>query len=160
MPSAPRSPSRVASSATRARPRRLHRTAQRARLLEVLRASEQHPTAAQLHRALHGEFPRLSLGTVYRNLDVLVDQGEIDVVPAPSGVLRYDGNRAPHHHFSCEACGGILDIELPAPRRLAARLARERALRVRKIRIEFIGLCSACSDRADDVKTTKGDRQR
>jgi Fe2+ or Zn2+ uptake regulation protein len=143
-----------------ARPRRLNRTAQRERLLEVLRASQEHPTAAQLHRALLAEFPRLSLGTVYRNLDVLVDQGEIDVVPAPSGVLRYDGNRAPHHHFSCEACGGILDIELPAPRRLAARIARERALRVRKVRIEFIGLCSACSDRADAGKITKGDLDR
>jgi Fe2+ or Zn2+ uptake regulation protein len=151
-------PTRSASSA--ARPRRLHRTAQRARLLEVLRASEAHPTAAQLHRQLLAEFPRLSLGTVYRNLDVLVDQGEIDVVPAPSGVLRYDGNRAPHHHFSCEACGGILDSELPAPRRLAARLQRERRLHVRKVRIEFIGLCSACSDRADDGKTTKGDLDR
>jgi Fur family peroxide stress response transcriptional regulator len=126
----------------------------------VLRASEEHPTAAQLHRALLRDFPRLSLATVYRNLDVLVDQGEIDVVPAPSGVLRYDGNRAPHHHFSCEACGGILDIELPAPRRLAARLQRERALRVRKIRIEFIGLCSTCSDRANDGKTTRGDLDR
>jgi Fe2+ or Zn2+ uptake regulation protein len=156
----PRSPSRSVSSPVAARPRRLHRTAQRERLLAVLRASEEHPTAAQLHRALLADFPRLSLGTVYRNLDVLVDQGEIEVVPAPSGVLRYDGNRSPHHHFSCESCGGILDIELPMPRRLAARLQRERALRVHKVRIEFIGLCSACSDRADDGKTTKGDLDR
>jgi Fe2+ or Zn2+ uptake regulation protein len=124
-------------------PRR-HQTRQRARILEWLRLTESHPTAAQTHEALMRELPNLSLGTVYRNLEVLVSEGLVDEVPSAGGGVRYDGNPKPHHHFICDACGAIDDLHLQAPPELARKLRRARGLTARRIRIDFFGLCEAC----------------
>ena len=131
-------------------PRRRNRTRQRRRLLELLRASESHPTAADLHQALLTEFPRISLGTVYRNLDVLASEGQVEVVPSAGGPLRYDGNPHPHHHMTCERCGRISDVELEVPAHLAGALQREHAFDVRRVRIDFTGLCRVCRGTVDD----------
>lgn len=128
----------------RGAPRR-HRSRQRERILAWLRSTESHPTATEIHRALLPELPALSLGTVYRNLEVLVAEGVVDEVASSVGAARYDGNLDPHHHFDCERCGRIVDVELPVPRGLGRRLAVEQGLRARRIRISFSGLCSDCS---------------
>ena len=132
---------------------RRHRTRQRERILEFLRASEDHPTAAQTHQALLGELPQLSLGTVYRNLEVLVSQGVVEEVPSAGGT-RYDGNPKPHHHFICERCGAIDDLHLVAPRSLAQKLRRARGCRAMRIKIDFFGLCEACE--SHDAAGAKG----
>jgi Fe2+ or Zn2+ uptake regulation protein len=129
-------------------PRR-HRTRQRERILGWLRATESHPTAAQIHSGLAGDFPGLSLGTVYRNLEVLAGQGQVKVVPSAAGAMRYDGNPEPHHHFICDACGRILDVPFGEPRGLRSRLERESDLRVRRVSIDFFGLCGHCEDSAE-----------
>jgi len=125
-------------------PRRRNRTPRRERLLEFLRASEEHPTAARLHAWLLPEFPELSLGTVYRNLDVLAASGSIQVLRDSAGRLRYDGNVAPHHHFRCAHCGHIQDLDLPLPRRLLARVEERIEGRVEQICADFVGTCRAC----------------
>jgi len=132
---------------------RRHRTRQRERILEFLRASEDHPTAAQTHQALLGELPQLSLGTVYRNLEVLVSQGVVEEVPSAGGT-RYDGNPKPHHHFICERCGAIDDLHLVAPRSLAQKLRRARGRRAMRIKIDFFGHCEACE--SHDAAGAKG----
>ena len=126
-----------------ASPRR-HQTRQRALILEWLRSTESHPTAAQTHEALVRALPNLSLGTVYRNLEVLVSEGLIDEVPSSGGGVRYDGNPKPHHHFICEKCGAIDDLHLQAPPELARKLRRARGRTARRIRIDFYGLCESC----------------
>jgi len=113
-------------------------------MLAWLRSTDSHPTAAEIHAALLPELPALSLGTVYRNLELLVREGAIDEVASAAGAARYDGNVAPHHHFNCEGCGNILDVDLPAPRGLARRLAGSHGLRAREVRISYFGLCEAC----------------
>ncbi len=67
---------------------------------------------------MQADFPRLSLGTVYRNLDVLVSEGEIDEIPSVGSLRRYHANLEQHNHFICEVCGGIRDITLPVPKQL------------------------------------------
>jgi len=129
------------------RPRRRNRTVQRERLLEMLRSTDTHPTAADLFEGLRGEFPRLSLGTVYRNLEVLVCEGTVEQVPSQSGVMRYDGNPQPHHHFVCDACGDIRDLDIQLPSALTTRLQRRYKLRADRVRVDFFGLCETCSDR-------------
>ena len=95
----------------------------------------------------------LSLGTVYRNLEVLVADGDIHQVPSSKSATRYDGNLEPHHHFHCERCGQIVDIDLPVPRGLAKRLANDHGLRSTRVRISFFGLCSLCDvDPACDMQ--------
>ena len=136
-------------------PRR-HRTRQRELILEFLRASEEHPTAAQTHRALLRRMPHLSLGTVYRNLEILVSEGVVEEVPSAGGA-RYDGNPKPHHHFICERCGAIDDLHLVAPRSLAQKLRRARGRRASRIKIDFFGLCEACESHAGAGATTPMD---
>lgn len=126
-----------------AAPRR-KRSRQRARILDWLRATDTHPTAAQIFDALAPEMPSLSLGTVYRNLEVLVADGEIDEVPCGVGAARYDGNVEPHHHFNCERCGRILDIALPSPRSMTRRLESEYGLVSKRVRMSFFGRCPEC----------------
>ena len=123
--------------------RRRNRTRQRELILEHLRGSEEHPTAAQTHAALLPRMPSLSLGTVYRNLEVLVSEGVVEEVPAAGGA-RYDGNPKPHHHFICERCGAIDDLHLQAPPSLARKLRRARGRKPSRIKIDFFGLCEAC----------------
>ena len=128
-------------------PRR-HRSRQRDRIRRWIQQTDTHPTAAEIHEALRPEMEALSLGTVYRNLEVLVAEGEVDEVPCAVGATRYDGNVEPHHHFNCEACGRILDVEMPLPRGLARRLANEHGLRPSRVRIDFFGLCPTCAETA------------
>jgi Fe2+ or Zn2+ uptake regulation protein len=126
------------------RPARRNRTRQRALILEFLRASEDHPTAAQTHAALLTQLPNLSLGTVYRNLEVLVSEGVVEEVPAAGSASRFDGNPKPHHHFICESCGAIDDLHLQVPPALHRKLRRARGLKAARVKIDFFGLCEAC----------------
>ena len=124
--------------------KRRHQTRQRARILAWLRETDSHPTAAQTYEALVRELPNLSLGTVYRNLEVLVSEGAVEEVPWAGGGVRYDGNPKPHHHFICESCGAIDDLHLQAPPELARKLRRARGRTARRIHIDFYGLCESC----------------
>ena len=113
-------------------------------MLEWLRATDTHPTAAEIFAGLSGELPTLSLATVYRNLEILVADGEVDEVQSGVGAARYDGNVEPHHHFNCEACGCILDVDLSVPRNLKNRLAGEHGLVASRVKMSFFGLCLDC----------------
>jgi Fur family peroxide stress response transcriptional regulator len=126
-------------------PARRHRSRQRDRIRSWIQGTDTHPTAAEIHEALLPELSALSLGTVYRNLEVLIATGEVDEVPNSLGATRYDGNVEPHHHFNCERCGRILDVDIPVPRGLTRRLVRERGLRSSRVRISFFGLCATCT---------------
>jgi Fe2+ or Zn2+ uptake regulation protein len=165
----PRSPENSRTPVAR---RRRNRTRQRQRLLAALRATAAHPTAAELHAALLPELPQLSLATVYRNLEVLVSEGQVEPVAsqAPrraqraggerslSGpALRYDANLEPHHHFNCEACGRIQDVEFTPPRHLLVRLRRDHALEASRVRIDFYGLCTDCRAEAGTPTSHRGD---
>jgi Fur family peroxide stress response transcriptional regulator len=133
------------------RPSRRNRTRQRERILELLRGADSHPTANWIHETLRPEFPRLSLGTVYRNLEVLVSEGLVKEVPTPGSAARYDGNPEPHHHFVCDRCGGIDDLQIRITESLEARVRRKYGLRPRRFQIDFYGLCRACSGRGDSA---------
>src|SRR5499425_1903888 len=85
------------------RARGLRLTGPRRVILEVLRGTESHPTAEWVHRVVRRRLPRVSLGTVYRNLRLLVAEGLVQELPGPHA--RFDGNTSEHHHFTCVGCG-------------------------------------------------------
>src|SRR5262245_50548168 len=89
----------------------LRLTGPRRVVLEVVRGTESHPTAGAVHRMVRRRLPRVSLGTVYRNLRLLVAQGLVKEVPGP--YARFDGNTSEHHHFTCLGCGRIADVAGP-----------------------------------------------
>src|SRR5262245_28931661 len=86
-------------------------TAPRHAVLEVVRGLKSHPTAEEVHRLVTRRAPGVSLGTVYRNLRLLVDAGLLGELPGPRA--RFDANTRAHHHFTCLRCGRIADVEEP-----------------------------------------------
>ncbi|KMQ50564.1 Peroxide stress regulator PerR, FUR family [Chitinispirillum alkaliphilum] len=89
------------------------KSSQREKILKIIKSSDSHPTADWIYHTLKEEIPGLSLGTVYRNLSVLIEQGHIIKIPFGSSFDRYDGNITPHYHIVCETCGIVRDVDIP-----------------------------------------------
>ena len=85
---------------------------QRAAIKEYLSHTYGHPTADTVYLHIRKEFPNISLGTVYRNLNLLADMGEAIKISTPEGGDRFDGRTAPHYHVVCSRCSRIFDLEL------------------------------------------------
>ena len=136
----------VESAEVELRGRGFRLTAPRHAVLEVFRGIKTHPTAEQVHRLVIRRAPRVSLGTVYRNLRVLVDAGLLGELPGPRA--RFDANTRVHHHFTCLRCGRIADVEAPVTephsRALSKRVEARTGLTITHHRIEFFGCCREC----------------
>lgn len=124
---------------------RYKRSRQRERILETLRATKTHPTATWVYDELKREFPDLSLGTVYRNLGILRDQGLVRVLQSGSTFDRFDAETAPHYHFNCERCGRVIDVPMGALGDLDGRAAEAVGGSVSGHRIDFYGVCGDCA---------------
>lgn len=85
---------------------------QRIAILQYLQSTKKHPTADIVYANLRKEFPNISLGTVYRNLSLLADSGEILRLRIGDGTDRFDYTTSSHHHFICDECGSVLDLEM------------------------------------------------
>ena len=89
---------------------------QRESIKKYLDSHFTHPTAETVYLDIKEEFPNISLGTVYRNLNLLADMGEILRISLGNGPDRYDGRTSPHYHFICSQCGQVLDMDIgPMP---------------------------------------------
>lgn len=119
-------------------------TRQRMALLERLRESHDHPTADELFRRLQPDLPKLSLATVYRNLDRLADEGHIRVINVPGEPRRFDGDLSSHYHVRCVECGKISDVELDRIPDLGAAAYRTGSFKILSMKLEFEGVCDDC----------------
>ncbi len=120
-------------------------TQQRAVILEELRRMKTHPTADELYQCVRARLPRISLGTVYRNLVFLTGSGQVLRVDGAGGANRFDANVAPHRHARCVLCGRVVDVPIPADEGLEARLAVPGFSRILETRVEYEGVCEACA---------------
>lgn len=84
---------------------------QREAIRMFLLSRKDHPTAETIYEHVRTEHPNISLGTVYRNLTFLVDNGMAIKVPCEDGSVHFDGNVMPHPHFQCRQCGAIIDLD-------------------------------------------------
>lgn len=87
------------------------RSRQREAIKEFLMSRKDHPTAEVVYEYVSKDFPNISLGTVYRNLSFLVDNGMAVKVPCDDGSVHFDGNVEPHYHFQCVECGSVIDLD-------------------------------------------------
>ena len=85
---------------------------QRDAILLNLSQRYDHPTAEMVYFDIKEQYPNISLGTVYRNLSLLAELGEIQKISTGVGPDRFDGNPAPHYHFFCSKCGSVIDLEM------------------------------------------------
>jgi Fur family peroxide stress response transcriptional regulator len=119
-------------------------TRQREAILNILRSTDSHPTADWIYDEVRKLIPNISKGTVYRNLKILREMGEISELDLSGTVSRYEGRRALHYHFRCERCGRVFDLDEPVDRELDAKVARETGFKVSYHQLEFRGLCRDC----------------
>jgi Fur family transcriptional regulator, peroxide stress response regulator len=117
---------------------------QRQRLLELLRDTDIHPTASWLYDRLKKEFPSLSLGTVYRNLTILMEQGLVKKIDAGSTFDRFEAKTTPHYHLICKKCGKILDFEQRFFPEINEEIGRSTDFEIESHCIDFFGTCSDC----------------
>lgn len=122
---------------------------QRQCVLNAVAQSGIHPTADWIYQTLRKEDPTISLGTVYRNLDVLCKMGKLARVGRGDGPEAFDRNPIPHYHLICQQCGAIEDIPMPYMDVLNQQ-AREAGYTVNGHRILFDGLCHQCAQSRDD----------
>lgn len=85
---------------------------QRDSIKTCLMGRRDHPTADAVYMSIREEFPNISLGTVYRNLNLLVDLGEIQKLTCGNGPDRFDADTSPHYHFVCRHCGAVSDLKM------------------------------------------------
>ena len=123
---------------------------QRKRILDVLQNTGIHPTATWIYDELRKDFPDLSQGTVYRNLNILIDQGLVKKIDFGSTFDRFDANTSEHYHFICEKCGAIYDLEMPIIYKLNEDVKDETNFEVHSHRIEFYGVCEKCKSKSED----------
>jgi Fur family ferric uptake transcriptional regulator len=122
-------------------------TPQRRVILEALRNVTSHPTADGLYEMVRRQLPRISLGTVYRNLEVLSDRGIIQKLALGGAQKHFDGDARNHYHIRCTGCGRVDDVPIEAMAELeeAARGASD--YEITGHCVGFIGLCPECKKR-------------
>ena len=127
----------------------LRNTKQKDQILQAVRRHGQHPTADVVYKELKLNNPKLSLATVYRNLNQFADIGELGRVNVSGEALHFDTHTEPHTHAVCQDCGLIMDIFDPELcRDLTDRLVGLEGMsdfEVIKTDLKFIGRCADCT---------------
>jgi len=118
-------------------------TRQRQIVLETVRARCDHPTADQIYLDVRAVDERISRGTVYRNLNCLSEDGEINHIKVP-GADRYDKRTELHYHLICTSCGAVCDVPIEDDMEKDALLSAKTGYAVARHRTVFEGVCPAC----------------
>ena len=130
-------------------------TKQRKFILEELKKSKFHPTADELYEQVRKRLPRISLGTIYRNLEIMNRKGLIRRIDTGDGPHRFDGDLRIHYHTKCQKCGRIADLnqnEIPELDRIQ-RL--ELPFDIQRVKIEFEDICDECKRKSKLNSTDK-----
>jgi Fe2+ or Zn2+ uptake regulation protein len=120
------------------------RTKQREAIVRVLKSTSSHPTADWIYDEVRKEIPNISLGTVYRNLRILRESGEILEIGFNGAFGRFDGRPDNHYHFKCDKCGYVFDVEEPVNSEIDERIAQKTGFKISHHWLEFRGLCKEC----------------
>ena len=118
-------------------------TKQRSLVLDAVRSRDDHPSADEIYLDVRREDNRISRGTVYRNLNVLAESGEITHVKVPSAD-RYDLRMDCHYHCFCTSCGAVFDAPIPYHEEYDRQVEEETGFQIQRHRTIFEGLCPKC----------------
>ncbi len=132
----------------------LRMTAQRKVILEELRSVDTHPTADRIYEMVRRRLPRVSLATVYRNLDWLAEAGVIQKYESAGSQRRFDGKPSNHDHIRCVECGRLDDIMADPIPDVEERIRDKTDYQIAGYRLEYLGICPSC--RASSAQGTSG----
>lgn len=119
-------------------------TTQRQIILEELSKVKTHPTASELYDMVRKRLPRIGLGTVYRNLELMAENGMILKLEVGGTQKRFDATTDTHYHIRCSGCGKVDDIDTPVMDQLVREAADATSYEVLGHHVEFSGLCPSC----------------
>ena len=120
---------------------------QRESIKEFLMTRTDHPTADMVYENMKLIYPNISLGTVYRNLSLLSDLGEIKKLASFGGADRFDGRIEPHCHFMCTDCGCVIDLETENMQDILKRAGEHFNGKITDCSARFFGVCEDCMKR-------------
>jgi len=119
-------------------------TRQRTAVFDYLGRADHHPTAEEVFLAVKPELPKISLATVYKNLEALVAAGAASKLTYGDGAARYDIRTDHHYHSRCLGCGRITDLEPRGEKELATLVKAPSGFQIEDYRVEVVGYCKDC----------------
>lgn len=123
----------------------LKHSRQRESIKEFLMGRTDHPTADTVYENVKLIYPKISLGTVYRNLSLLSDLGEIRKLSSFGGSDRFDGRTEQHCHFMCTKCGKVIDMDTQGSDQFLENVAEHFTEgKISEYSARFFGICESC----------------
>lgn len=126
---------------------------QRTLVYEAVHSSHQHPNAEEVYEVVRQQLPEISLGTVYRNLNLLEQMGMIIRIQTSGRADRFDADITPHPHLICTECGGVVDLDCDIDREMQQleQALKKNNVQVRKIQLRIWGLCDQCNKQIKSI---------
>lgn len=124
-------------------------TTQRQIILEELGKVKTHPTANEVYDMVRKRLPRIGLGTVYRNLELMADSGIILKLEVGGTQKRFDATIDPHYHIRCSSCGKVDDIDIEVQSEINKAAEQTSNYKILGHHIEFTGVCMDCSSNTE-----------
>lgn len=109
-----------------------------------LMGRKDHPTADMVYMNVRQQYPNISLGTVYRNLSLLAELGEIRRLRVGDGIDHFDADTSPHYHFVCRECGAVSDVHMPSIDSIVEIADANFEGKVDGNVTYFYGICASC----------------
>ena len=128
---------------------------QREAILTLLKKTEDHPTAETVYERIRRQIPGISLGTIYRNLALLADTGQIVRIRMHDDTLRFDARLFDHYHWQCRVCGKVGDLDMKVEPGLNEEAERQSGIAIERHDLNFIGVCGDC---AKNISPFRGEK--
>lgn len=130
------------------------RSKQRDSIQRFLETRTDHPTAETVYLHIREDIPNISLATVYRNLSLLADLGEVRKLSTGDGPDRFDPITAPHDHFICRDCGELIDMDSSWTPHMIKAAQKDFPGRIEEQRTYFFGVCPKCLEKREPDQRT------
>ena len=128
--------------------KRRRMTRQRQVILDELSKVTSHPSADEVYRMVRRRLPRISMGTVYRNLEILSSMGMIQKLVSGGSLMRFDANAGVHYHIRCVGCDRVVDAPVAPLIKSGKAIRSATDYKIVGHRFEFLGVCPICSKTA------------
>lgn len=122
---------------------------QREAIVKFLEGRKDHPTAEYIYKNIREEYPNISLGTVYRNLALLVELGKVAKISCDDGNDHFDPNVMPHYHFICRDCNSVSDVDMDSIDFINTLAEKNFKGRIDGHSTFFYGVCEECLKKAN-----------
>ena len=121
---------------------------QREAIKENLCMRRDHPTADMVYSSIREEYPNVSLGTVYRNLQLLTELGELQKIRVGDGLDHFDADVSEHYHFYCTRCGAVIDMDMDVIEEINDIASKSFDGIIEAHHLTFSGLCGRCTPKS------------